>query len=118
MLRNIPPHGLVEEEGDQKFWKPVKSRQSVVRLAGPVPFLDEEILPIRIAASWDRSCRHPLGPCRAYHAPVEMPFTESGGEFAAQSVDCEAGYFRQCADECLLCKGCVDEDWFFALPLR
>ena len=114
MLRHIPPHGIIDEEGDQSFWKPVKNRLSVVRLEGPIPFFDEEELPIAIAAPWDRSGRHPLGKCRAYHASAEVPFTELGEGFEAVGDACEASFFSLCSGECLLCRGCVEEEWLFA----
>ena len=112
MLRHILPHGLVDV--DKTFWKPPKTRQSVVRLEGPVPFLDGDELPIELAAFWDQSCRHPLGKNRAYHASVDLPFTSLGGAWVAQYCACEAGFFSQCSDDCLLCRGCVEEEWLFA----
>ena len=93
----------------------VPSASTVVRVEGPVPFVDEEDLPIVLALRHDLSTRHPLGRNRKYHVPPECPKL-SDTDTDVDDDACPGSYFAQCLADCVLCRGVVNEDWQFELP--
>ena len=77
-----------------------------------MPYLDADDLPLLLAVKFTLKHRHPLGKGHNFHAPPDYPSdhdemsTDDEGTYK-----CPGAYFMKCSDACVLCRGCVDEDW-------
>ena len=112
---------LQEIEAEDSLLRVKGVKPTVVRLEGPVPYLDEEELPIAVSMFWDQTSRHPLGKNRKWHSPVDVPIGRDGCSWETSCLDdesCPASFFAQCGDDCVLCRGCTNEDWILTMPLQ
>ena len=87
-------------------WLKRSGTNKVVRLEGPLPYIDPDDLPISIALVWDANHRHSLGNnrryCNAEFAPIDafgLPFTYR------ESQACPAAFFSDCSTDCCPCRG-------------